>query len=92
MDMSLKKYVFMVIVPSFLIALGIPLVFGYIDKNTVIAIPWYAKYFLPASLVMLSLLIPIIISVAKKAEIERYMKQEGVNVQTAIRDVLGVEV
>jgi len=73
MDMSLKKYVFMVIVPSFLIALGIPLVFGYIDKNTVIAIPWYAKYFLPASLVMLSLLIPIIISVAKKAEIERYM-------------------
>lgn len=73
MDMSLKRYLFIVVVPCFVLALGIPLLFGYLDEHTIIAIPWYAKFFMPVSLVLLAILLPIIMSVAKSVEIERYL-------------------
>ena len=73
MEMGIKKYVLLILIPCIIAATGMPILFGYIESNTFLAIPWYATYLIPISIILVALTVPLILGVAKKAEIERYL-------------------
>jgi len=72
-EMGVKKYVFLILIPCFIVAIAIPILIGYLESSTFLSIPWYATYLIPISIILVALTLPLILGVAKKAEIERYL-------------------
>ena len=68
-----NKYMKTVALPLVVLAVVMLMAFQYIESSTVLVIPPYAMWAIPIFLAVLPLLLPLIISMGRKAEIERYM-------------------